>query len=66
MTIQAEIKALLPSYDARHVQAYMECSGIRFSECTKREFNREARLAAQCIDEGGKEQAERLAQSFGL
>jgi hypothetical protein len=52
--------------DPRHIEAYMRLEHSTLDALSPRQFMREVRLACLCVDEGGKDSAERLAKSFGL
>ena len=66
MTYQAKIKTILPGYDARHIEAYMRVEHNALDHLSPSRFHTEALFAAACVKEGGREMAERIAQSFGL
>ncbi len=57
---------LQPDYSPRHIEAYVRCECGTISNLTQAKIRREAKIAAQCIDVGGIDAAERLAQSFGI
>lgn len=57
---------LAPGYDPRHIEAYVRLEYSTLNHLPRSTLRREAQIAMQCIDEGGKESAEELAQSFGL
>ena len=64
---QREIAKLVPAdIDPRHIEGFMRLEYATLSHLSKRVFNREVKIAVACIREGGKEAAERNAQSFGL
>jgi hypothetical protein len=52
--------------DARHVEAYIRVSGRTLGDMSAHEINQEVRLAVACVAEGGLDQAERVARSYGL
>jgi hypothetical protein len=60
-------KGLIPTgVDPRHVEGYVLLSGLDQSGASWPEIRRETKIALACIAEGGRDQAERLALSFGL
>ena len=62
----AQIRALAPNYDARHIEAYMRAEHSTLDKLSPAAFRAEVRLACACVDEGGLEMAERIALSFGF
>jgi hypothetical protein len=60
------IKSLAPDYDPRHIEGYMRLAHSTLDRLSARQFKREVDISIACIREGGKEAAERNAQSFGL
>lgn len=60
------IVSIVPKYDPRHIEAFMRLQHSTFDHLSRAEFLRECYIAAGCVDEGGKENAERCAQSFGF
>lgn len=66
MGYRDRIKTLAPGYDPRHVEAYMRVGRSTLDGLSLDEFIAEAKLACECIDEGGADMAERIAQSYGL
>ena len=67
MNYADQIRAIAPTqYDPRHVEAYMRTQHSTLDHLSPRYFRSEVRIAMSCIDEGGIEMAERIAQSFGL
>jgi hypothetical protein len=65
MTYQQRIKALAPTYNAAHVEAYMRLERGTLDSLTAQQFAREVRMACACID-ADPCMASRLAASFGL
>ncbi len=64
---QLAIAKIVPAdIDPRHVEGFMRLKYDALSELSRRAFNREVAIGVACIREGGVEQAERNAQSFGL
>lgn len=66
---RARIAALLnpvDNIDPRHIEAYMRVEHSTLDGLSPRQFAAEVVLARKCIREGGKDMAERIAQSFGL
>lgn len=61
-----QIASLAPSYDPRHVEAFMRSEHSTLDGLSPRQFAAEVRMACACIDEGGADFAERVAQSFGM
>lgn len=55
-----------PAYDPRHIEAFIRTQYGTLDHLTRADFRREARIAARCIDEAGKDFAEQVAQSYGL
>lgn len=53
-------------HDPRHVEAYMRLESGTLDCLSPAQFRREARMAVRCIDAAGTNQAELLAQSFGM
>ncbi len=66
MNHHAKMQALQPSHDPRLIEAYMRLAHSTLDGLSPYEFEQEARIAALCIDHGGRAQAERLAVSMGL
>jgi hypothetical protein len=52
--------------DPRHVEGYMRAEYGTLDHLGRAKFVREVVIAVACIDEGGRAQAEELAQSYGL
>ncbi len=63
---QRQIAPFAVGYDPRHVEAYIRLAHSTLGEMSERQFKREIRIAKDCIDQGGREAAERCAQSFGF
>lgn len=57
---------LAPGYDPRHIEAYIRLEYSTLSHLSRATLRREVAIAKACIDEGGKEEAEQCARSFGL
>ena len=60
------ILAIAPSYDPRHVEAFMRSEHPTLDGLSPTRFRSEVRMACACVDEGGAEFAEKVARSFGL
>ena len=54
------------NYDPRHIEAYILIEHDTLNGLSSAMFKREIDIAIDCINVGGVEHAERLAQSFGL
>lgn len=63
---QAQIKKLAPSHDPRHIEAFMRSEHGTLDALSPSRFRAEVKIAAMCVDEGGKDMAERIAKSYGL
>lgn len=63
---QDRIKAIAPTYDPRHIEAFMRSERGTLDDLSPARFRAEVKMAALCINEGGLEFAERIAKSFGL
>lgn len=66
---QTSIKAkgLVPAgIDARHIEGFILVGGMTTSMMSWPEIRREVKIALGCIKEGGVEEAEACARSFGL
>lgn len=66
MSYAETIRSIAPSYDARHVEAYMRVEHDTLDWISASRFAAEVRIACACVDAGGTEMAERIARSFGL
>lgn len=66
MSYAETIRSIAPSYDARHVEAYMRVEHDTLDSMPPGRFAAEVRIACACVDEGGVEMAERIARSLGL
>jgi hypothetical protein len=53
-------------YDPRHIEGFMRLTYGTLDHLPREVFKNEVELNILCIDEGGKEQAETLAKSYGL
>lgn len=60
------IVQIAPSYDPRHVEAYMRSEHGTLDRLSSSQFATEVTMAVMCIEDGGTEAAESLARSFGL
>lgn len=52
--------------DPRHVEAYMRVQYGTLDHLDRRTFKKEVKVAVDCIDQDGEDQAESLALSYGL
>jgi hypothetical protein len=52
--------------DARHVEAFLRLQYHTLNHLDRATFRREIKIAIACIAEGGLEEAETLAESYGL
>lgn len=52
--------------DPRHVEAYMRLEHGCLDGLSKRQFQDEVRICIACVLQGGSDQAEMNAKSFGL
>ena len=52
--------------DPRHVEGYMRVAHGTLDALTLVGFREEVKLAVECVDEGGIDQADDLARSYGL
>jgi hypothetical protein len=60
------IAELAPGYDPRHIEAYMRLEHSTLDGLSGWQFAKEVEIAKGSVDEGGVEQADRCARSFGL
>jgi hypothetical protein len=60
------IQQIAPSYDPRHVAAFMQSEHGTLDHLSPDRFAAEVALAVICIEEGGRDMAERLALSYGM
>lgn len=63
---QDRIREICDPYDPRHVEAYVRLEHSTLDGLSAEQFADEVRTGITCVDEDGAENAERLAQSFGL
>jgi hypothetical protein len=61
-----EIQTIAPTYDPRHVEAYMRIEHSTLDHLPLSRFRSEVRIACACIDQGGVDRAELLAKTFGF
>ena len=68
MFYQTLIRELLngKDYDPRHIESFMRIQYGTLDHLTREDFKREVALCMKCIDECGKVEAEKYAQSMGL
>ncbi len=52
--------------DTRHIEAFMRSEHSTLDHLPSDRFRTEVVIALACIEEGGRENAERIARSFGL
>jgi hypothetical protein len=52
--------------DPRHIEGYILLARPTFNSLPTPEFEYEIEIGIECVMCGGKEEAEKLAQSFGL
>lgn len=57
---------LQPRHDPRHIEAFVRLQFGTLSHLRLADLRHEARIAAACIVDGGRDGAESLAQSFAL
>ncbi len=65
MTAYAHQIVQLTNQDPRWVEAYMRVEHSTLDHLTPARFAAEVRMAVACIEEGGEDMAERIAQSYG-
>ena len=67
-SIKENLKAmgLEKNYDPRHIEAYIRIEHDTLNGLSPAVWKREINIATECINVGGVEHAEGLAQSFGL
>ena len=53
-------------YDPRHIEGWMRIEHGTLDHLDIHIFRKEIKIGIQCIEEGGRELAERNAKSFGL
>lgn len=66
MAYRNRIQEIAPSYDARHIEAYLRLEHGTLDRLDPHAFAAEVVTAVMCIEAGGADAAERLAQSYGL
>jgi hypothetical protein len=66
MSYRSQIREIAPAYDPRHIEAFMRVEHSTLDGLTPSRFRSEVKIAAMCVDEGGKENAELIAKSFGF
>jgi hypothetical protein len=60
------ITQIAPSYDPRHIEAHMRSELGTLDHLSSERFAAEVTAAVMCIEAGGAEMAEKLAQSYGM
>ena len=55
-----------PDYDPRHIEAFMRVQYGTLDHLPTDQFTADARFCSICVDEIGKEEAEKVARSYGL
>ncbi len=65
---QNTIKELLNgrAYDPRHIEAFMRLQHDTLDHLSREQMAAEVNICVACVDEDGKDEAELLAQSYGL
>ena len=63
---QDRIREITPTYNPRHIEAFMRSEHSTLDGLSPSRFRSEVRMAVACIEEGGVEFAEKIAKSFGL
>jgi hypothetical protein len=63
---QDMIRYLAPTYNARHIEAWIRSENGNLDYLTPAQWGREVRTAAECVDFVSAELSENLARSFGL
>lgn len=53
-------------YEPRHIEAYMRVEHGTLDGMDRQQFNADIEIARQCVDAGGVDAAELLAESYGL
>lgn len=66
MSYADRIKALAPGFDPRHIQGFMLLAHSTLDGLSTQQFAAEVKISKACVEQGGFEAAERLAQSYGL
>jgi len=59
-------QGLIGRYDPRHIEAYMRLEHSTLDGLAAWQFDQEVATAAACIDAGGTNEAEALAESYGF
>lgn len=65
-TYADRIAELAPTFDPRHVEAFMRSAHPTLDHLDAVWFAREVRIACQCVTTGGEPFAEQIARSYGL
>lgn len=52
--------------DPRHAEGFMRVERGALDALSREDFRHECQIAAACVDEGGRELAEQVADSYGL
>jgi hypothetical protein len=67
MSYRARIAEIAPTYDARHIEAFMRSEHGTLDRLSPDAFAAEVAMAVSCIEtDGGLDLAERLARSYGF
>lgn len=61
-----QIKRIAPTFDPRHVEAFMRSEHGTLDHLSPDRFAAEVAMACFCIKDGGQDLAERLAKSYGF
>ncbi len=59
-------RLMQPTHDPRHIEAFIRVQYGTLDHLDRRMLEMESAIAAECITVGGLDEAEALAQSFGL
>lgn len=62
---ESTISPLAPGYDPRHIEAFMRIEHGTLDHLTPARFAADVRIACACVDDGGPDFAESIAQSYG-
>lgn len=65
-TYAERIQARATGHDSRHIEAFMRLEHSTLDHLSEAAFLREVEICAACVDEAGREYAERIAKSMGL
>ena len=65
-SIEQRLKNMNVQADPRHVEAFMRVEHGTLDALTPAQFTKEVKMALACIEQGGVDDAEELAKSYGL